>query len=180
VSRILIALLAVTMLAGCGTPSMTSLQTSEAASADAQSLKTTIVGTVAKSQLAGKTVLSMSLEAKRPLLKNVVQDSTFYKFMDKETRQWRGISSGSRLYLSKDGGIHISGGPTNTELWYKVGTYQVSQLRVGFPVNFVLDGEHTFKVSNGFFHLDIFHPYKSRTGSEIAWSTEVPKLVTVD
>ena len=171
---------AVTMSAGCGTPSMTSLQTSEAASADAQALKTTIVGTVATSELAGKNVLTMSLEAKRPLLKNIVQPSTFYKFMDKETRKWRGIGSGSRLFLAKDGGIYISGGPTDTEFWYKVGTYQVSQLRVGFPVNYVLDGEHTLKVSGGFFHLDIFHPYKSRTGPEIAWSTQAPQLFTVN
>ncbi len=179
-SRILIAMLAVTMLAGCGTPAVTSLQTPEAASADAQSLKTTVVGTVATSELAGKNVLTMSLEAKRPLLKNIVQTSTFYKFMDKETRKWRGIGSGSRLFLAKDGGIYISGGPNDIEFWYKVGTYQASQLRVGFPITYVLDGEHTFKVTQSAIHLDIFHPYKTRSGPEIAWSTTAPQLFTVN
>ena len=83
--------------------------------------------------------------------------------------------------LPGEGRRHLHfGGPTDTEFWYKVGTYQVSQLRVGFPVNYVLDGEHTLKVSGGFFHLDIFHPYKSRTGPEIAWSTQVPQLFTVN
>ena len=176
--RLLLSLFSLTLLAGCGTMPAATLNQAGETSAQAQ-FKTTIVGTVAESKLIDRTVLTMSLEAKRPLLKNVVQPSTFYRFMDKETRRWRGASSGSRLYLAKDGGIYISSGPTDTELWYKVGTYQMSQLRVGFPVNYVLDGEHAFEISGGYFHLNIFHPYKTRMGSEFEWSETAPALFEV-
>lgn len=182
-TRILLIVLAITALAGCGTTPVATMTQTDVTSAQAQAqaqAKANIVGTVAKSKLEGQNVLTMSIEAKRPLLKNIVQDYAFYAFMDKETRRWRGASSGSGLYLAKDGGIYLSAGATNTELWYRVGTYQMSQLRVGFPVSYTLDGEHTFEVSSGAVHLRIYHAYKSRTGSEMEWSTKAPQLFTLN
>lgn len=177
-TRILMSILAISVLAGCGTPAVSPMMQTDATSAQAQA-KATVVGTVAKYELAGKNVLTMSLEAKRPLLKNISQISTYYTFFDKETRRWRGSASGSALFLAKDGGIYISTGPTNTELWYRVGTYQASQLQPGLPVSYVLDGEHTFNTSKGIINLDIYHAYKTRTGSEMEWSTQAPRLFEV-
>jgi hypothetical protein len=168
-----------TLLAGCGASPVATLTSAEESSAQAQA-KANVVGTVAKAQLAGQTVLIMAIEAKRPLLKNIVQDYAFYTFMDQQTRRWRGSGSGSRLYLGKDGGIYISSGKTNTELWYRVGTYQASQLIPGLPLRYTLDGEHTFKTSSSAIHLDIFHVYQSPTGSELEWSRKAPQLFTVN
>ncbi len=177
--RLFVPLFAMTLLAGCGTSPVATLTSAEETSAQAQA-KVKVVGTVAKAQLAGQDVLVMAIEAKRPLLKNIVQDYAFYTFMDQRTRRWRGSASGSRLFLGKDGGIYISSGKTNTELWYRVGSYQANQLIVGLPLRYTLDGEHEFDVSHSAIHLDIFHVYQSPTGSELEWSRTAPQLFTVN
>lgn len=177
-NRIFLAAFSAMLLAGCGAPAVIPGSLDDTASVQAQSAPR-VVGTVAKSTLAGQTVLTMSIEAKRPLLKNIAQDYTFYTFMDKETRRWRGSGSGSRLFLGKDGGIYISSGPTNTELWYRVGTYQSNGLVVGLPLSYTLDGEHAFEVSSAAIHLRIYHAYQSRTSSELEWSRKAPQLFEV-
>lgn len=182
-TRLLAAALAASMLAGCGAAPVGTPTRSEAGPTQAQSSLTRITGTVSKTTLASQQVLTMSIEAKRPLAKNFVQNYAFYTFMDQQTRRWRGSSSGSGLYLSKDGGIYISSGATNTELWYRVGTYEAPQsgrLRVGDPLSYRLDGEHQFKVSNGAIHLDIFHAYQTAHGSEMEFTTKAPQLVNAE
>lgn len=182
-TRLLIPALSLTLLAGCGAAPLHTFQATDPASTEATRLETRIVGTVGHSKLVGRDVLTMTLEAKRPLAKNIVQDYAFYRFMDYKTRRWRGSSSGSRLFLAKDGGVYISSGANNTELWYRVATYQAptsGRLTHGDRLDYRLDGAHEWEPSRSAIHLNIFHVYQSAHSSELEFSRIAPQLIDAE
>lgn len=169
--RMLFSLLAVAMLAGCGTGLVPGLSTSQGENpATAQAAK--VVGTVGSIELKGQPVLVMQLDGKRLLGKNAQVRSPFYKIFDAQTRRWDS-SSGSPLYLAKNGGLYIAAAGDNTKLWRRVGTYQASSIQLGQPVSYKLDGENTFRLDGEFIHLDVYHDF--RTGRP--WNSAHPQLV---